>query len=89
MTSRGRRRRRGRSGCSSRSKRRNFISASMSAPSTAPIFYNGHVLTGAALGVRGTVNDISYDVFAAASIEKPEGFHTPDATCGFSLGWRF
>ena len=51
--------------------------------------YNGHVLAGATLGVRGTVNDISYDVFAAASIEKPEGFHTPDATCGFSLGWRF
>ena len=51
--------------------------------------YNGHVLAGAALGVRGPVNDISYDVFAAASIEKPERFHTPDATCGFSLGWRF
>ena len=51
--------------------------------------YNGHVLAGATLGVRGTVNDISYDVFAAAPIEKPEGFHTPDATCGFSLGWRF
>ena len=51
--------------------------------------YNGHVLAGAALSVRGTVNDISYDVFAAASIEKPEGFHTPDATCGFSLVWRF
>ena len=48
--------------------------------------YNGHVLAGATLGVRGTVNDISYDVFAAAPIEKPEGFHTPDATCGFSLG---
>ena len=51
--------------------------------------YNGHVIAGAALGFRGTVNDISYDVFAAASIEKPEGFHTPDATCGFSLVWRF
>ena len=51
--------------------------------------YNGHVLAGATLGVRGTVNDISYDVFAAAPIEKPEGFHTPDATCGFSLGLRF
>ena len=51
--------------------------------------YNGHVLAGAALGVRGTVNDISYDVFAAAPIEKPEGFHTPDVTCGFSLGVRF
>ena len=51
--------------------------------------YNGHVLAGAALGVRGTVNDISYDVFAAAPIEKPEGFHTPDAICGFPLGVRF
>ena len=51
--------------------------------------YNGHVLAGAALGIRGTIHDISYDVFAAAPIEKPEGFHTPDATCGFSLGLRF
>ena len=51
--------------------------------------YNGHLLTDAAFGVRGAVNDISYDVFAAAPIEKPEGFHTPDATCGFSLVWRF
>ena len=51
--------------------------------------YNGHVLAGAALGVRGTVNDISYDIFAAAPIEKPEGFHTPDVTYGFSLGLRF
>lgn len=51
--------------------------------------YNGHVLAGATLGVRGTVNDISYDVFVAAPIEKPKGFHTPDVTYGFSLGLRF
>ena len=51
--------------------------------------YNGHVLAGATLGIRGTIHDISYDVFVAAPIEKPKGFHTPDATCGFSLGWRF
>ena len=51
--------------------------------------YNGHVLVGAALGLRGTVNDISYDVFVAAPIEKPGGFHTPDATFGFSLGVKF
>ena len=51
--------------------------------------YNGHVLAGAALGVRGTVNDISYDIFAAAPIEKPEGFHTPDVTYGFSIGLKF
>ena len=51
--------------------------------------YNGHVLAGATLGIRGTIHDISYDVFVAAPIEKPKGFHTPDATCGFSLGLRF
>ena len=51
--------------------------------------YNGHVIAGAALGFRGTVNAISYDVFAAAPLEKPEEFHTPDVTCGFSLGVRF
>ena len=51
--------------------------------------YNGHVLAGTTLGIRGTIHDISYDVFVAAPIEKPKGFHTPDATCGFSLGWRF
>ena len=56
----------------------------------APIFEAvGHVLAGAAIGIRGTIHDISYDVFVAAPIEKPKGFHTPDATCGFSLGWRF
>ena len=51
--------------------------------------YNGHVLAGSTLGIRGTIHDISYDVFVAAPIEKPKGFHTPAATCGFSLGWRF
>ena len=51
--------------------------------------YNGHVIAGAALGFRGTVNAISYDVFAAAPLEKPEEFHTSDVTCGFSLGVRF
>ena len=51
--------------------------------------YNGHVLAGAALGIRGTIHDISYDVFAAAPIEKPEGFHPPDVTYGFSLGLKF
>ena len=60
---------------------------SVQSMATVPISTTG--MCSQALGVRGTVNDISYDIFAAAPIEKPEGFHTPDVTCGFSLGWRF
>ena len=51
--------------------------------------YNGHAIAGAAIGLRGTLADASYDVFAAAPIIKPEGFHTPDVTYGFSLGLKF
>ena len=51
--------------------------------------YNGHVLAGAAIGLRGAIDTLSYDVFAAAPIIKPEGFHTPDVTYGFSLGLKF
>ena len=51
--------------------------------------YNEHAIAGAAIGLRGTLADASYDVFAAAPIIKPEGFHTPDVTYGFSLGLKF
>ena len=51
--------------------------------------YNGHAIAGAAIGLRGAVDTLSYDVFAAAPIIKPEGFHTPDVTYGFSLGLKF
>ena len=51
--------------------------------------YNGHTIAGAALGVRGMIDDLSYDVFAAMPIRKPDGFHTADVTGGFSLRWRF
>ena len=51
--------------------------------------YNGHAIAGAAIGLRGTIADASYDVFAAAPIIKPEGFHTLDVTYGFSLGLKF
>ena len=50
---------------------------------------NGHAIAGAAIGLRGAVDTLSYDVFAAAPIIKPEGFHTPDVTYGFSLGLKF
>ena len=51
--------------------------------------YNGHVIAGTVLGLRGAMDMISYDVFAAKPIRKPEGFRTPDVTYGFSLGMKF
>ena len=51
--------------------------------------YNGHAIAGAAIGLRGAIDTLSYDVFAAAPIIKPEGFHTSDVTYGFSLGLKF
>ena len=51
--------------------------------------YNGHVIAGTVLGLRGAMDMLSYDVFAAAPIQKPEGFRTPDVTYGFSLGMKF
>ena len=51
--------------------------------------YNWHTLMGAAVGLRGSIDTVSYDVFAAMPIRKPEGFHTSDVTSGFSLGVKF
>ena len=51
--------------------------------------YNGHTLMGAAVGLRGSIDTVSYDVFAAMPIRNPEGFHTSDVTSGFSLGVKF
>ena len=44
--------------------------------------YNGHTIVGTAFGVRGMINDLSYDVFAAMPIRKPDGFHTAKVTGG-------
>ena len=51
--------------------------------------YNGHVIAGTVLGLRGAMDMLSYDIFAAKPIQKPEGFRTPDVTYGFSLGMKF
>ena len=51
--------------------------------------YNGHVIAGTVLGLRGAMAMLSYDIFAAKPIQKPEGFRTPDVTYGFSLGMKF
>ncbi|EJP33791.1 hemolysin secretion/activation protein, ShlB/FhaC/HecB domain protein [Selenomonas sp. FOBRC9] len=51
--------------------------------------YNGHTIAGAAIGLRGKLSELSYDVFAAMPIRKPDGFHTADVTGRFSMGWKF
>ena len=51
--------------------------------------HNGHVIAGTVLGLRGVMDMLSYDIFAAKPIQKPEGFRTPDVTYGFSLGMKF
>ena len=36
--------------------------------------YNGHTVAGAAIGLRGKLSEVSYNVFAAMPIRKPESF---------------
>ena len=53
-------------------------------------FHGQYTMMGAAVGLRGSIDTVSYDVFAGAMpIRKPEGFHTSDVTSGFSLGVKF
>jgi len=49
----------------------------------------GKELSGAALGVRGSVSGMGYDLFAARPITRPEAFHTASITAGFSLNWSY
>lgn len=46
---------------------------------------SGRTLTGAAVGLRGGMGDIQYDVFAGWPLHKPEGFQTANPTFGFQL----
>lgn len=48
----------------------------------------GHHLIGSALGLRGNIKGISYDVFVGSPIRKPEGFKTSDAVIGFNLNYH-
>lgn len=52
-------------------------------------FLIGKRLGGLALGMRGSVLNIHYDLFAASPIHKPEGFITDDVTLGFNLNWNY
>jgi hemolysin activation/secretion protein len=45
----------------------------------------GTQLTGVALGLRGAIQQLRYDVFAAKPLSKPQGFTTDPYMVGFSL----
>lgn len=49
----------------------------------------GHHLMGSALGLRGNIKGISYDVFVGRPVRKPDGFRTSDAVAGFNLNYHF
>ena len=49
----------------------------------------GKHLTGAVLGLRGNVKDLSYDFFVGQPVDKPEGFQTATTTAGFNLSVSF
>lgn len=49
----------------------------------------GRRLTGAVLGLRGSVYGLAYEVFAGQPVHRPEGFRTSGTTAGFSLSLSF
>jgi len=49
----------------------------------------GQQLTGSAVGVRGKINFLTYDLFVGAPVRKPVGFRTASTTYGFSLAASF
>ncbi len=49
----------------------------------------GKQLTGSALGLRGMVKGVHYDLFAGVPVKKPDGFETADIVTGFTLTWSF
>lgn len=50
---------------------------------------SGRRLTGAVLGLRGSLGAMSYDVFVGRPLGKPEGFVTASTTAGISLNYSF
>ncbi len=49
----------------------------------------GTQLTGAAVGLRGAVRQVSYDVFVATPLSKPQGFTSDSVNLGFALNLTF
>ena len=49
----------------------------------------GTTLSGAAIGLRGTLKGAAYEVFAGRPLAKPAGFVTADVVAGFSVNAAF
>lgn len=56
-------------------------------PSTQ--YLRGKSLTGAAMGVRGSLSRLSYEFFLAAPVSKPEHFQTASTSVGLNLACSF
>lgn len=52
-------------------------------------YYNGKILSGAVIGLRGEKFKTQYDLFVATPIAKPDDFHSDALNFGMSLKWRF
>lgn len=57
----------------------------VSGPSTRILL--GTTLSGAVVGLRGSVKKLQYDVFVGTPLYKPEGFKTAETTAGINLTW--
>jgi hemolysin activation/secretion protein len=49
----------------------------------------GRNLAGTALGLRGSLQGLQYELVWAAPVHKPDNFRTPGKTYGFSLNYSF
>lgn len=49
----------------------------------------GQSLTGAAIGLRGAWRNLSYEVFVATPVKKPEHFRTSHTNLALSLAYSF
>ncbi|NSL54557.1 ShlB/FhaC/HecB family hemolysin secretion/activation protein [Uliginosibacterium aquaticum] len=49
----------------------------------------GRSLLGTAIGLRGALKGVSYDVFVGAPVDKPSQFKTAGVTAGFNLAWSY
>ncbi|WP_065823998.1 ShlB/FhaC/HecB family hemolysin secretion/activation protein, partial [Photorhabdus australis] len=49
----------------------------------------GKHLAGSALGWRGNLKGVSYDLFVGVPLSKPAGFQTSPVTAGFNLYWQY
>ena len=49
----------------------------------------GQSLAGAVVGIRGEMERLQYEVFAALPLNKPARFESDSSTFGFSLNWQW